>query len=203
MKNKTRFSAGNLVSQGPRALSTYGVGRMRRLGRVPDALSQIGRLTRHDFRWPLNFPNLIISLARFGQVPEGQLASPGSIYPRTRRLIIEIRQIWGWVSAAARFAFSPRLLGLGAPGRENSTVTRAPAGSPKHAWGRVLEIHRPIFNRDAFPSTPFTFITYLGYRDSLSLGCSGIPLIGGKSPPTGGGGRGPTPARDPWTKSRF
>ena len=76
MKNKTRFSAGNLVSQGPRALSTYGVGRMRRLGRVPDALSQIDRLTRHDFRWPLNFPNLIISLARFGQVPEGQLASP-------------------------------------------------------------------------------------------------------------------------------
>ena len=75
------------------------MGRMRRLGRVPDALSQIGRLTRHDFRWPLNFPNLIISLARFGQVPEGQLASPGSIYPRTRRLIIEIRQIWGWVSA--------------------------------------------------------------------------------------------------------
>ena len=172
-------------------MSTYGVGRMRRLGRVPDALSQIGRLTRHDFRWPLNFPNLIISLARFGQVPEGQLASPGSIYPRTRRLIIEIRQIWGWVSAAARFAFSPRLLGLGAPGRENSTVTRAPAGSPKHAWGRVLEIHRPIFNRDAFPSTPFTFITYLGYRDSLSLGCSGIPLIGGKSPPTGGGAGGP------------
>ena len=101
MQNKTRFSAGNLVSQGPRALSTYGVGRMRRLGRVPDALSQIGRLTRHDFRWPLNFPNLIISLARFGQVPEGQLASPGSIYPRTRRLIIEILQIWGWVSAAA------------------------------------------------------------------------------------------------------
>ena len=96
-----------------------------------------------------------------------------------------------WVSAAARFAFSPRLLGLGAPGRENSTVTRAPAGSPKHAWGRVLEIHRPIFNRDAFPSTPFTFITYLGYRDSLSLGCSGIPLIGGKSPPTGGGAGGP------------
>ena len=90
MKNKTRFSAGNLVSQGPRALSTYGVGRMRRLGRVPDALSQIGRLTRHDFRWPLNFPNLIISLARFGQVPEGQLASPGSIYPRTRRPIIDV-----------------------------------------------------------------------------------------------------------------
>ena len=33
---KTRFYAGNLVSQG--ASDTYGVGRMRRRGRVPDGL---------------------------------------------------------------------------------------------------------------------------------------------------------------------
>ena len=72
-------------------------------------------------------------------------------------------------------------------------------------WGLTFVIGPLTFVKNIlpFPSTPFTFITYLGYRDSLSLGYSGIPLIGGKSPPTGGGGRGPTPARDPWTKSRF
>ena len=65
---------------------------------------QIGRrrgTKRHwrDLRRPLNFPNLIVSLTRFGHVLEGYIGPAGSICPRTRRLVIEIRQIWGVVSA--------------------------------------------------------------------------------------------------------
>ena len=69
---------------------------------------QIGRLTRHetplpvarDLRRPLKFPNLIVSLTRFGHVLEGYVGPLFSICARTRRLVIEIlvRQIWGWVS---------------------------------------------------------------------------------------------------------
>ena len=64
---------------------------------------QIGRrrgTKRHwrDLRRPLKFPNLIVSLTRFGHVPEGYLGPSGSICRNTRRLVIEIRQIWGLVS---------------------------------------------------------------------------------------------------------
>ena len=66
---------------------------------------QIGRrrgTKRHwrDLRRPLKFPNLIVSLTRFGHVLEGYVGPLFSICARTRRLVIEIlvRQIWGWVS---------------------------------------------------------------------------------------------------------
>ena len=48
---------------------------------------------------PLKFPNLIVLLTRFGHVLEGSPPPPGSIWRRPRRLVIEIWQIWGWVSA--------------------------------------------------------------------------------------------------------
>ena len=53
-----------------------------------------------DLRRPLKFPNLIVSLTRFGHVLEGYVGPLFSICARTRRLVIEIlvRQIWGWVS---------------------------------------------------------------------------------------------------------
>ncbi len=60
-----------------------------------------GRLTRHenwrDLRRPLKFPNLIVSLTRFGHVIEGNVGPLFSIFVRPRRLVIEIGQIWGWV----------------------------------------------------------------------------------------------------------
>ena len=69
---------------------------------------QIGRrrgTKRHrdwrDLRRPLKFPNLIVSPACFGHVPEGYLGPSGSICDPTRRLGIELRIIWGSVSAAA------------------------------------------------------------------------------------------------------
>ena len=66
----------------PGGSGTYGVGRMRRHGRVPDGLPDrspdVARnLNRHrdrdwrDLRRPLKFPNLIVSLTRFGHVLEG------------------------------------------------------------------------------------------------------------------------------------
>ena len=102
---KTRFYAGNLVSQGPSG--TYGVGWMRRPYRYRQPWAgypmgcHIGRLTRHenwrDLRRPLKFPNLIVSLTRFGHVIEGNVGPLFSIFVRPRRLVIEIGQIWGWV----------------------------------------------------------------------------------------------------------
>ena len=80
---KTRFYAGNLVSQGPSG--TYGVGWMRRPYRYRQPWAgypmgcHIGRLTRtrHEnwrgLRRPLKFPNLIVSLTRFGHVIEGNV----------------------------------------------------------------------------------------------------------------------------------
>ena len=64
---------------------------------------QIGRrrgTKRHwrDLRRPLKFPNLIVSLTRFSHVLEGFPGPLGSIWRRPRRLVIEIRQIWGLVS---------------------------------------------------------------------------------------------------------
>jgi hypothetical protein len=105
LKIKTRFYAGNLVSQGPSG--TYGVGWMRRPYRYRQPWAgypmgcHIGRLTRHenwrDLRRPLKFPNLIVSLTRFGHVIEGNVGPLFSIFVRPRRLVIEIGQIWGWV----------------------------------------------------------------------------------------------------------
>ena len=46
---------------------------------------------------PLKFPNLIVSLTRFGHVIEGNVGPLFSIFVRPRRLVIEIGQIWGWV----------------------------------------------------------------------------------------------------------
>ena len=70
---------------------------------------QIGRrrgTKRHrdwrDLRRPLKFPNLIISLTRFGHVLEGYVGPLFSICDRPRRLVIEIRQIWGWASPPVR-----------------------------------------------------------------------------------------------------
>ena len=94
-----------MVSQGPS--DTYGVGWMRRPYRYRQPWAgypmgcHIGRLTRHenwrDFRRPLKFPNLIVSLTRFGHVIEGNVGPLFSIFVRPRRLVIEIGQIWGWV----------------------------------------------------------------------------------------------------------
>ena len=78
VKNKTRFYAGDLVAQGPSG--AYGVGWMRRRGWVPDGLpdrspdaarNHSGSGGWRDLRRPLKFPNLIVSLTRFGHVLEG------------------------------------------------------------------------------------------------------------------------------------
>ena len=58
---------------------------------------QIGRrrgTKRHwrDLRRPLKFPNLIVSLTRFGHVIEGNVGPLFSIFVRPRRLVIEIGQ---------------------------------------------------------------------------------------------------------------
>ena len=80
---------------------------MRRRGQVldglPDRSPHAARSKRHwrDLRRPLNFPNLIVSLTRFGDVLEGYVGPPFSICARPRRLVIEIRQIWGSVSPRA------------------------------------------------------------------------------------------------------
>ena len=80
LKIQTRFYAGNLVSQG--GSGTYGVGWMRRRGRVTDGLPHrspdaarnatgTGDLTWRDLRRPLKSPNLIVSLTRLSHVLEG------------------------------------------------------------------------------------------------------------------------------------
>ena len=127
---KTRFYAGNLVSQGPSG--TYGVGWMRRPYRYRQPWAgypmgcHIGRLTRHenwrDLRRPLKFPNLIVSLTRFGHVLEGYVGPPFSICARPRRLVIEIRQIWGWVSPPVVRGRTPPRPHLG------DSLHRAPEG---------------------------------------------------------------------------
>ena len=100
MKIKTRFYAGNLVFQGPSG--TYGVGQIRRRGRVPDGLpDRSSDAARNATQAGATFAgheisNLIVSPARFSPV-----GPSGSICRRARRLVIEIRQIWGWVSWAA------------------------------------------------------------------------------------------------------
>ena len=70
-------------------------------GRVPDGLpdrSPEAARNWRDLHRPLKFPNLIVSLTRFGHVLEGYIGPSGSICRNTRRLVIEIRQIWGLVS---------------------------------------------------------------------------------------------------------
>ena len=52
-----------------------------------------------DLRRRLKFPNLIVSLTRLGHVLEEYIGPSGSIWHWSRLLAIEIRQIWGWVSA--------------------------------------------------------------------------------------------------------
>ena len=47
-----------------------------------------------DVRRPLKFPNLIVSPACFGHVPEGYLGPPGSTCRNTGRLGTELRIIW-------------------------------------------------------------------------------------------------------------
>ena len=97
MKIKTRFYAGNLVFQGPSG--TYGVGQIRRRGRVPDGLpDRSSDAARNATQAGATFAgheisNLIVSPARFSHV-----GPSGPICRRARRIVIEIRQIWGWVS---------------------------------------------------------------------------------------------------------
>ena len=97
MKIKTRFYAGNLVFQG--AAGTYGVGQIRRRGRVPDGLpDRSSDAARNATQAGATFAgheisNLIVSPARFSHV-----GPSGPICRRARRIVIEIRQIWGWVS---------------------------------------------------------------------------------------------------------
>ncbi len=94
---KTRFYAGDLVAQGPSG--DCGVGWMRRRGWVPGGLpdrspdaaqNHSGSGGWRDLRRPLKFPNLIVSLTRFGHVLEGYVGPPFSICARPRRLVTVI-----------------------------------------------------------------------------------------------------------------
>ena len=96
-----------MVSQG--GSGTYGVGWMRRRGRVTDGLPHrspdaarnatgTGDLTWHDLRRPLKSPNHNRFAYPSQSRPEGVEGPSGSIWRhRPRRLVIEIRQIWGSV----------------------------------------------------------------------------------------------------------
>jgi hypothetical protein len=84
--------------------------KLRSAARTPEVVTTQSELRlqsppfpKRPGRRPLKFPNLIISLTRFGHVLEGSPAPPGSIWPRPRRPVIEIWQIWGLVSAPVKY----------------------------------------------------------------------------------------------------
>ena len=138
---------------------------------------QIGRLTRHerhsgwrDLRRPLKFPNLIISLTRFSHVLEGykaplaQFGSTGQEWPR--RLVREIRQIWGSVIRPVP-SLRPRQCGarpwMCPPGRTlpGGQSGGAPRSSPPSyrqdpAQGRVANLNYQLKHGGATCRTRFS-----------------------------------------------
>ena len=91
-RRKTCLPPGRSSSRGPRVVPMAWGGCVGAAGYPMGC--QIGRLTctkRHwrDLRRPLKFPNLTISLTRFGHVLEGSPGPPGSIWRRPRHPVID------------------------------------------------------------------------------------------------------------------
>ena len=152
------------------------MGWMRRRGQVldglPDRSPHAARSKRHwrDLRRPLNFPNLIVSLTRFGDVLEGYVGPPFSICARPRRLVIEIRQIWGSVSPRA-----PVALRVGRPNYQYRGQFRFSDKKGRQS-NRLIGANIPVVIRGRVPSREVTRGASLWQASvAVPLGCPWDP----------------------------
>ena len=137
MKIKPRFHAGNLVSQG--ASDTYGVGRMRRRGRVPDGLPDRSP-TRHET--PLARPSQATKISKPNSFAYPFQSRPRGV-PRPPRLDLAAAKTSSYRDTAnLGFGVTPR------PGRDSDYFGSGVAHCRRkpYEWCRVLLATRRASN---------------------------------------------------------